>query len=179
MLEAVFARRLSFYTEKYRLLPETQFGGRPGRTTEQALLVLANSIDQAWPRSRVVTLISFDLKSAFDGVNSATLDARLSERHTDTARKWIQSSMQDRTASIQFDGFETKATPLQHAGLAQGSPLSRILFAFFNSDLVDQEVDTQGGASAYIEDYFRWRVGKSAEENFQKLQQEDLPRITE
>jgi hypothetical protein len=38
-------------------------------------------------------------------------------------------------------------------------------------------VDTQGGASAYIDDYFRWRVGTSAEENLQKIQQEDIPRI--
>ena len=46
LLEAVMARRLSYYAESYQLLPDTQFGGRPGRTTEQALLVLANSVDQ-------------------------------------------------------------------------------------------------------------------------------------
>jgi hypothetical protein len=50
LLEAVMARRLSFFAEKYGLLPDTQFGGRPGRTTEQALLVLANAIDPAWYR---------------------------------------------------------------------------------------------------------------------------------
>jgi len=91
----------------------------------------------------------------------------------------IQSFMQNRTASIHFDGFSTEVTPIEHAGLAQGSPLSPILFAFFNADLVDQEVNTQGGASAYIDDYFRWVVGRSAEENLHKLQQEDIPRITE
>ncbi|OQD68800.1 hypothetical protein PENANT_c289G02163 [Penicillium antarcticum] len=46
-----------------------QFGGRPGRTTEQALLVLSNAIDQAWYKHKVVTLIAFDLKGAFNGVN--------------------------------------------------------------------------------------------------------------
>lgn len=30
LLEAVVARRLSSYTEKYELLPDTQFGGGPG-----------------------------------------------------------------------------------------------------------------------------------------------------
>jgi hypothetical protein len=34
-----------------------------------------------------------------------------------------------------------------------------MLFTFFNSDLADQNVDNQGGASAYIDDYFRRRVG--------------------
>ncbi|KAG2001218.1 hypothetical protein GB937_010390 [Aspergillus fischeri] len=38
-------------------------------------------------------------------------------------------------------------------------------------------VDFHGGASAFIDDYFRWRVGKSAEENLKKLQEEDISRI--
>ena len=74
-----------------------------------------------------------------------------------------------RTASVHFDGFETEVKALPFAGLAQGSPLSPILFAFYNADLVDQAVDTRGGASAYIDDYFCWRVGKSAEENLAKI----------
>jgi hypothetical protein len=36
LLEAVMAKRLSYYAETYRLLPNTQFGGRPGGNTEQA-----------------------------------------------------------------------------------------------------------------------------------------------
>lgn len=86
--------------------------------------------------------------------------------------------MEGRTASIRFDDFKTEEAPLEHAGLAQGSPLSPILFAFFNADLVDQPVDTKGGAAAYI-DYFRWRAGPSAEANLKKIQEEDIPRIEE
>lgn len=44
LLEAVMAKRLSYYAETYGLLPDTQFGSRPGRNTEQALLVLANAM---------------------------------------------------------------------------------------------------------------------------------------
>ena len=80
-------------------------------------------------------------------------------------------------ASIKFDDFETEVRRLENAGLAQGSPLSPILFTFFNSDLVGQPVDTKGRASAYIDDYFRWKAGKSAEENLKELQEEDIPRI--
>lgn len=178
LLEAVVARRLSFLAEKHGLLPDTQFGGRPGRTTEQALLVLSNAIDRAWYRHKVVTLVSFDLKGAFNSVNKLSLDASLRARRIPgIATKWIASFMSERYASIGFDGYRTETAPLANAGLAQGSPLSPILFAFFNADLVDQPVTYHGGASAFIDDYFRWRIGRSAEENLAKIQSEDIPRI--
>jgi ribonuclease HI len=178
LLEAVVARRLSFYAEHYGLLPDTQFGGRPGRTTEQALLVLANAIDKAWYKQKVVTLVAFDLKGAFNGVNQTSLDARLQSKGIPlVARRWIASFMTGRQASIRFDDYQTEIAPLDNAGLAQGSPLSPILFTLFNNDLVDQPVDSKGGASAFIDDYFRWRVGWSAEENLARIQLEDIPRI--
>ena len=42
---------------------------------------------------------------------------------------------------------------------------------------IDQPVTFHGGASTFIDDYFRWRVGRSAEENLAKIQLEDIPRI--
>jgi hypothetical protein len=138
LLEAVIARRLSYLAENHGLLPDTQFGGQPGRKTEQALLVLPNAIDRAWYKHKLITLVAFDLKGAFNGVNKVSLDACLWARRIPTvARKWIASFMSDRHASIGFGDLRTKVTPLANAGLAQGSPLSPILFAFFNSDLVD------------------------------------------
>jgi hypothetical protein len=62
LLEVVIARRLLYLIEKHSLLPDTQFGRRPGRTTEQALLVLSNAIDRAWYKYKAVTLVLFDLK---------------------------------------------------------------------------------------------------------------------
>jgi hypothetical protein len=85
----------------------------------------------------VVILVVFDLKGAFNGVNQTSLDASLRAKGIPTeARVWIRSFM-DRHASINFDDFQTEVTLLENAGLAQGSPLSPILFGFFNSVLVD------------------------------------------
>jgi hypothetical protein len=57
----------------------------------------------------VVTLVAFNLKGAFNGVNKETLDLRLKERGIPaTARRWIWSFMEDRTAKIKFDDFETE-----------------------------------------------------------------------
>ncbi|KAI2740893.1 hypothetical protein DTO013E5_8372 [Penicillium roqueforti] len=137
------AQRLSYVAEKHSLLPNSQFGGRPGRTTEQALLVLSSAIDKAWYKHKVVTLIAFDLKGTFNGINKISLDASLQARQIPiVARKWIASFISDRHANIRFDDFRTETTPLVNAGLAQGSPLSPILFTFFNADLVDQPLDS-------------------------------------
>ena len=131
-----------------------------------------------WLKSKVVTLIAFDLKGAFDGVKKISLDTRLYlQGIPSVVRKWIRSFMEVRSASIKFDDFETAMEPLENAGLAQGSPLSPMLFTLFNSDLVDQRVDLHCGASASIDDYFRWRIVGSAADNMKRIQDEDMPRI--
>jgi len=79
-LEAVVAARLSYITEQYGLLPENHFGGRPRRSAEQALNVVVERIYQAWRKRRILTLISFDVKGAFNGVHAEVLERRLYER---------------------------------------------------------------------------------------------------
>jgi hypothetical protein len=92
--------------------------------------VLANAIDRAWLRSKVVTL------RAFNWVNALSLEARLRGKGIPTiVIQWICSFMENRYASIAFDDFQTVVSLLENAGLAQGSPPSPILFGFFNSDL--------------------------------------------
>jgi hypothetical protein len=176
LLEGVMAERLSHYAENFSLLPDTQFGGRPGRSPEQALLILANSIDKALRKNKALTLVAFDLKGAFNRVNKRSLDARLREKGIPSiARRWIRSFMEERRANIRFDGFSSAIEAVPTAGLAQGSPLSPILFDFFNSNLVNQPVNNLGGASAFIDDYFRWRVGKTAIDNLRKYKRRTFP----
>ena len=178
LLESVMARRLTYYAERYNLLPDTQFGGRPGRTTEQALLILTEAIMKAWRKSKVVSLMAFDLKGAFNGVAKGVLDQCLRRKGIPSeVRKWVQSFMTDRWACIKFDGYTSTPTRIRFPGLPQGSPSSPVLFTFFNSALVDQPVNGSGGASAFIDDYFRWRVGNSVDENLKALQEIDTPRI--
>jgi len=68
-LEAVVARRLSYLAETYRLLPENYFGGRPSRSAEQALNLLVEKIHEAWRACRVLSLVSFDVQGAINGVH--------------------------------------------------------------------------------------------------------------
>ncbi|KAH7459183.1 hypothetical protein FOMA001_g20218 [Fusarium oxysporum f. sp. matthiolae] len=50
------------------------------------------------------------------------------------------------------------------------SPLSPILFLFFNADLVQTQIDRNGGAIAFFDDYTAWVSGPTAQSNRRGIQ---------
>jgi hypothetical protein len=102
----------------------------------------------------VVSLVSFDVKGAYNGVYKDRLLQRLSARGIPSdVVKWIDAFCSGRTATIVVNGQASEAREIAQAGLPQGSPLSPILFLFFNADLVQQRIDQNGGAIAFVNDY--------------------------
>ena len=63
-----------------------------------------------------------------------------------------------------------------HAGIPQGSPLSPILYVFYNANLVQGQINKRQGSIGFIDDYNAWVVGPSAAENTRRLQTQLLPR---
>ncbi|KAI7722998.1 hypothetical protein KC353_g1 [Hortaea werneckii] len=170
LLEAVIAERLSFAVETYGLLPANHFGARKQRSAEQALLLLQECIYTAWRNKRVVSLVSFDVKGAYNGVYKDRLLQRLAARGIPSDLvKWIDAFCSERTATIVVNGQASEVRGLEQAGLPQGSPLSPILFLFFNADLVQQRIDQNGGAIAFVDDYTAWVVGATAAGNMDRL----------
>ena len=80
ILEAVVAERISYLVEEHNLLPGSYFGARKKRSTEQVLIVLQESIYKAWKSRKVLSLISFDIKGAYNGVYKKRLIQRLKAR---------------------------------------------------------------------------------------------------
>lgn len=166
ILEAVIAERLSYSVETFGLLPGNHFGARKRRSTEQALLLLQEQIYKAWRARKVLSLVSFDVKGAYNGVFKDRLLQRLRARGIpDAVVRWIDAFCSRRTATIAVNGFTSERQELPQAGLPQGSPLSPILFLFFNADLVQQKIDANGGSIAFVDDYTAWVTGPSAEAN--------------
>ena len=65
---------------------------------------------------------------------------------------------------------------LTQPGLPQGSPLSPILFLFFNADLVSNVLNKHQGAIAFVDDYSVWVTGPSATSNTEKIQRCIIPK---
>ena len=171
-LEAVIAERISHLVETLGLLPNNHFGARKQRSAEQALILLQEHIYNAWRRKKVLSLISFDVKGAYNGVFKDRLTQRLRARGMSPVLvRWIDAFCSSRTAKIVVNGETSQSFSLSQAGLPQGSPLSPILFLFFNADLVQHKITKAGGSIAFVDDYTAWVTGDSAAANRAQIEQ--------
>jgi len=168
-MEAVLARRISYLVEGYKLLPEHHIGGRKGRSCDHALHLLMEQIHASWrDGNRVATLLTLDLSGAFDNVNQERLLHNLRKRRVpENIVRWVSSFMTERRTTITLQegpmgDFDIKT------GIPQGSPLSPILFLFFNADLIDDLHAAFPGqliVTGYIDDICILTWGDSAAEN--------------
>nr|AEB91360.1 unknown [Verticillium dahliae VdLs.17] len=166
VLESVVAERISHAVETHGLLPTNHFGARKQRSAEQALVLLQEQIYAAWRNRWVVSLVSFDVKGAYNGVCKERLIQRMRARGLpEDLLRWVEAFCSDRTATIQVNGQASEVRTLPQAGLPQGSPLSPILFLFFNADLVQQKINCYGGAIAFVDDFTSWVAGPTTQDN--------------
>jgi len=177
ILEGVVAERISYLVERYQLLPKHHFGARKQRSTTHALLLLQEAIWQAWRGKKTLTLASFDVKGAYNGVAKDHLLDQLRRRKIpEPMVRWIDDFCTNRKACVSVNGTTSKVYDLPQAGLPQGSPLSPILFLFFNAELLQHSIP-HGGSLGFVDDITTWVVGSSAEENTSRIQQSVIPML--
>lgn len=78
-----------------------------------------------------------DVSGAFDNISHVRLLHNLRKRKIDEKTvRWIASFLSDRHTRIRIDGF-TSPQYATSTGIPQGSPLSPILYLFYNADLIE------------------------------------------
>jgi hypothetical protein len=77
ILESVIVERISHTVETYGLLPTNYFGAHKQQSAEQALILLQEQIYNAWQGRKIVSLVSFDVKGAYNGVCKERLVQRM------------------------------------------------------------------------------------------------------
>ena len=86
----------------------------------------------------MASLLSLDVAGAFDNVSYKRLLHNLRMRRTPTfITKWVASFLSDRKTSITLRGKTSELEEVE-TGIPQGSPISPVLFLFFNAPLLEE-----------------------------------------
>ena len=128
---------LTYHAENLCLLPNTHFGGRPGRSTTDAIQLMTSFIHQNWEKGNVVSVLFLDMKAAFPSVLVKRLLHNLRRRWIPKQYvDWIERKMGGRTTLLKFDDFVSAVFDIAN-GCDQGCPLSVFCYLFYNADLID------------------------------------------
>jgi ribonuclease HI len=175
VLEAVIAQKINFAMEIHNLLPRTHIGGRRASSTEHAMHLMIERIHAGWDEyggDGVATVLSLDVSGAFDYVSHPRLLHNLRKRQIDgRIVRWISSFLVNRTTTIRLNEYTSEPMDTS-TGIPQGSPLSPILYLFYNADLLDncEDSDLRTSPIGYIDDVNIITYSDSTETNCRNLQ---------
>ena len=151
VLAGIIADMLTFYSEKFHLLPTHHFGGRPGRSTTDAIHLLVHNIKSEWRKGNVASVLFLD-EGAFPNAVPSRLvhnlrKRRLPRRYT----SFIAGMLEGRTTHLKFDDHVSDVIEINN-GIGQGDPLSMVLYQYYNADILDIPAHTNETSIAYVDD---------------------------
>ena len=168
-LEAIVANRITYLADTYGLLPSHHTGGRKLASTDHAIHLLLQRIHEAWSDAKVASLLLLDVSGAFDNVSRLRLVHNLRKRRVNqTLVRWIESFLSNRSTTLKLQEYTAPSAPIQ-TGIPQGSPLSPILYLFYNADLIEACKTGNTEAVGYIDDASILAVGPTAPSNCKTL----------
>jgi hypothetical protein len=82
--------------------------------------------------------------------------------------EWVASFLSDRTTTLKLQEYTAPSVPVE-TGIPQGSPVSPILYLFYNADLIEECKTPETESVGYIDDVSILAVGPSAPRNCKTL----------
>ncbi len=151
------------------LLPPSQFGFRPRRSTAAAISYAHGSWAAAKARGLIVAVAGYDLSAAFDTIDVNMVSNKLEDFGVmDKENQWFHDYLSGRKQQVQYNGCRSTYRNVEH-GVPQGSILGPLLFLTLVADLpsrllppedVSGVSDVEVGFSAYADDALCWAAGK-------------------
>jgi hypothetical protein len=124
VLTAIIAENLSTVVERHQLLPKTHFGGRPGRSTADAVHYLVDKVCTAWRTKKVVSVLFLDVEGAFPNAVTTRLAHNLKRRRVPAVIvRYVAQLLEGRKTRLKFDDYVSEVTNITN-GIGQGDPIS-------------------------------------------------------
>jgi len=170
VLTAIVAEDMSRLVEYHQLLPKTHFGGRPGRTTTDAIHYLLQRIKEAWRKDMVASVLFLDVEGAFPNAVTDRLIHNLRKRRIPTIYiNFVRQLLSNRRTRLKFDDYTSEAINILN-GIGQGDPLSMLLYILYNADLLqiigDENYEDSLG---FVDDIALIAVGRDFNETTRRL----------
>ena len=169
-LERLIARRLAWVATQEKILHPQHFGALPGRSATDLAAVAVHDIEETLLRGKVASMLTLDIKGAFNAVLPGRLIQRLQQQGWPANLvRWVSCFATQRTATLRLDN-ESGPTFNVPSGLPQGSPVSPILFMLFIQPLfLLGSRDRKRARLGYADDVALLAASSSLEENNEVL----------
>ncbi|CCU77161.1 reverse transcriptase [Blumeria hordei DH14] len=168
-LERLIARRLSWIAIRHKIVASQHFGAVPLCSATDLTTCLVHDIETALNSKLTASLLTLDVKGAFDGVLPGRLALRLRDQGwPDNLVRWVASFTSNRAAKTRLDGSTGPEFDVP-CGLPQGSPVSPILFMLYLAPLL--HMGTPKRRFGYAYDIAFLHTSRPLKENAENLSQ--------
>ena len=138
------------------------------------MLNLQETVHAEWGRDRksVISILSLDVSKAFNRVSHQRLLHNLRKRRIpELLANWVKSFLEDRRTAFRIGSYTSPQRDAQ-VGIPQGSPLSPILYLFYNADLIEgcRQARNNAAVVGFVDDTNIIVYGESDVGNCQRLQ---------
>ncbi|KAJ1299394.1 hypothetical protein OPQ81_011131 [Rhizoctonia solani] len=170
ILSSCIADHLNHLAEGHGWLPDHHFGGRPGRTTTDALHLIVKTIKDAWAAKKVASALYLDVKGAFPHAYPLRLAENMRNLGVPmTYVNWMLAKLSGRTTCLAFDNYTSTPLPIENS-IDQGCPLLVIFYLLYNAPLVKVPCQSSDELCvAYIDDITFITWGPTFEDNHRSL----------
>ena len=150
-LEGILNRSLLSYLHSYDIIPSTQYGFRPKRSTTALLCNAFTDFSAAIDEGRTIYCALLDFSNAFAAPSFDRILAKMENvgirgRELD----WFADFIANRTFTVKIGDVLSDSFPIQ-AGVTQGSPSSSTIWLIFMRDL-QLRIESLGCKGLYYAD---------------------------